>query len=259
METIAVIAQRGGVGKTTTAHALGVGLRLYHGAEVLFIDLDAQGNLSRTLEADPAAADIVSVLTGRIPAAEAVQHTEHGDLIASSKALTGAEGEESLRTVGREYRLKKALEPLSGMYTHVIIDTPPALSILTINALTAADKVIIPAQAEDYSLSALERIRETLDAVRTYTNPSLQVDGILLTRYTGRAIISREMAEMIGEAAEQMGTRLYNTRIRECTAIKEAQAMREDIYTYSPRSNAAKDYRAFLNEISNTEGNEHDG
>lgn len=249
MEVIAVIAQRGGVGKTTTAHALGVGLSLYHGADVLFVDMDAQGNLSRTLEADPSAGDIVSVLTGRTEAKDAVQHTPHGDLIASSKALTGAEGEEALRKVGREYRLRKALESLSGAYTHVVIDTPPALSILTVNALTAASKVVIPAQAEDYSLSALERLRETLDAVKAYCNPSLQVDGVLLTRYNGRAVISRDMADMIGEAAEGMGTRLYETRIRECTAVKEAQAMREDIYNYAPRSNAAKDYRAFVAEF----------
>ncbi len=248
MEVIAVIAQRGGVGKTTTAQALGAGLTLYHAADILYVDMDAQGNLSRTLEADPSAGDIVSVLTGRTEAKAAIQHTPHGDLIASSKALTGAEGEEALRKVGREYRLRKALETLSGIYSHVVIDTPPALSILTVNALTAASKVVIPAQAEDYSLSALERLRETIEAVQAYTNPSLQVGGILLTRYNGRAVISREMAEMIGEAAEGMGTRVYETRIRECTAIKEAQALREDIYSYAPRSNAAKDYRAFVAE-----------
>lgn len=252
MVTIAVIAQKGGVGKTTTAQAIGMGLSLYHGAKVLYVDTDAQGNLSRTMEADSSGtsgADILSVLTGRRPAAEAIQHTPHGDLIASSKALTGAENEETLSKIGREYRLRKALETVSGGYTHCIIDTPPALSIITINALTAADKVIIPAQAEDYSLDALDRLRETIEAVKAYCNPSLQVDGILLTRYNGRAVISREIADMIAQKAEEMGTRLYETRIRECTAIKEAQAMREDIFNYAPRSNAAKDYKALINEI----------
>lgn len=254
MEIIAVIAQRGGVGKTTTSQALGTGLTLYHGADVLFVDMDAQGSLSRTMEADSSAADISSVLTGRTAAKDAIQHTPHGDIIPASKALTGAESEEALKAVGREYRLKKALESLSGMYTHVVIDTPPALSIITVNALTAADKVIIPAQAEDYSLSAIERLRETLDAVKAYCNPSLQVDGILLTRYNGRAVISRDMADMIGEAAEGMGTRLYDTRIRECTALKEAQAVREDIFSYAPRSNAANDYRAFIGEVIGGKG-----
>lgn len=250
MKKIAVIAQKGGVGKTTTAQALGSGLARYHGARVLFVDADAQRNLSRTLEADTSAgADTLSVMTGRTAAEDAIQHTPHGDIIPACKALTGAENEETLRKVGREYRLRNALEAVSGSYDYCIIDTPPALSILTVNALTAADRVIVPAQADDYSLDSLESLRETLDAVKAYCNPSLQVDGILITRYAGRAVISRDMRDMIGEAAEGMGTRVYDTCIRECVACREAQTMREDIYSYAPRSNAAKDYRAFVDEF----------
>ena len=125
----------------------------------------------------------------------------------------------------------------------------PIRYIITVNALTAADRIIIPAQADDYSLEALSRLRETIETVKTYCNPTLQVDGILLTRFNGRAVISREIADMMEEEASALSTRIYKTRIRECTAVKEAQALREDIFSYSPRSNAAKDYRAVIEEI----------
>lgn len=252
METIAVIAQKGGVGKTTTAHALGTGLAKYHGAKVLFIDMDAQGNLSRTMEADRSGIsgkDILSFITGQAAAEECIQHTAHGDIIASTPALSGAYTLPELSKVGREYRLKKALESISGGYDFCIIDTPPALSILTVNALTACRRVIIPTQADDYSLDSLSALQKTIETVREYCNSSLQVDGILITRYNARTVLSREIGDMIGQAAAGMGTRLYSTRIRENTAIKEAQALREDIYSYSPRSNGAKDYKALLEEL----------
>ena len=250
MITVAVTIQKGGDGKTTTAHALGAGLRL-KGKRVLFVDIDPQGNLGRVLEADMSGAvpDTLSILTGEATAEEAVQHTAGGDIIAATPALVGAEREKALSGVGREYRLRKALEPLSGSYDYCIIDTPPALGILTVNALTAADKVIIPAQADDFSLDAVERLRETIEAVRSYCNPSLQVGGVLLTRYNGRNNVTRYLEELIAEAAERLGARVYDTRIRECSYLKEAKTMREDIYSYSPRSNAAKDYKSFVDEF----------
>jgi len=252
MITIAVIAQKGGVGKSTTAYAIGVGLAKYHAARVLFVDTDAQGNLSRTMEADRSGttgADILEAMTGRATLSASIQRTPHGDIVAASPALSGADREPTLSKVGREYRLRRALETVAGAYDYCIIDTPPALSIVTVNALTAADKAVIPAQADDYSLDAIESLTETIKTVQAYCNPSLQVDGILLTRYNGRAVISREIAEMIEQASGALDTRLYETRIRECTAVKEAQAVREDIYSYAPRCNAAKDYRALVDEM----------
>lgn len=258
MITYAVIAQKGGVGKTTTAQAIGAGLAKYHAAKVLFIDTDAQGNLSRTMEADSSGtmgADALEVLTGRVRIMDAIQRTPHGDIVASSPALSGADREPTLSKVGREYRLRKVLEDVAGAYDYCIIDTPPALSIITVNALTAADRVIIPAQADDYSLEALARLRETIETVKTYCNPALTVDGILLTRYNGRAVISREIADMMQGEAEALGSRIYKTRIRECTAVKEAQAVRDDIYSYSPRCNAAKDYKAIVDEMTGGQDN----
>lgn len=256
MITVAVTIQKGGDGKTTTAHALGAGLRL-KGHKVLFVDIDPQGNLGRVLEADMSGAvpDTLSILTGEATAEEAVQHTGGGDVIAATLSLVGAEREKALSGVGREYRLRKALEPLSGSYDYCIIDTPPALGILTVNALTAADMVVIPAQADDFSLDAVERLRETIEAVKSYCNPALRVAGVLLTRYNGRNNVTRYLEELIAEAAERLGARVYETRIRECAYLKEAKTMRQDIYSYSPRSNAAKDYKAFVDEFTGGQDN----
>lgn len=249
MQIIAITNQKGGVAKTTTTLAIGAGLAR-KGRKVLFVDLDAQTNLSYVMEADATGLTgrtSLDVMEGRASASDAIQHTRHGDIIAASPALAGADA--VLTQVGKEYRLKEALEPLAPMYDFILLDTPPALGILTVNALTACNGCIIPAQADIYSLQGISQLHNTLQTVKKYCNPSLKVLGILLTRFNSRAIISREAADMIGQAAEQMGSRLYTARIRECTAIKEAQACREDIFTYAPHSNAAADYAALIDEI----------
>jgi len=246
MKVISVINQKGGVGKSTTSLALGAGLGL-SGFKTLFVDLDAQGNLSYTLGADGASPSSFAVLTGESQAQQAVQQTSQGPLIASSPALAGADM--AITEVGKEYRLKEALEPLGREYDYIIIDTPPALGILTICALTAAHGAIIPAQADIYSLQGISQLYSTIQTVKKYCNPQLEVKGILLTRYSSRAIIAREVAEMIEATAAQLDTKLYKTRIREATAIKEAQARRQSIFAYAPKSNAAADYKAFVEEF----------
>lgn len=249
MKAIAVINQKGGVGKSTTASAIGGGLTL-EGAKVLFVDLDAQCNLSYLMEASISGltqASALDVLQGNASAAEAVQHTAQGDIIAASPALAGADI--VLTATGKEYRLKEALEALAGLYDYCVIDTPPALGVLTINALTACNGCIIPAQADFLSLQGIGQLHGTIETVRKYCNPGLKVYGIVLTRYSARAVISREVSAMMEETASSLQTRLYKTRIRECTAVKEAQAMRQPIYTYAPRSNASADYTALVKEI----------
>ena len=248
-KTIAIINQKGGVGKSTTAAAIGAGLSL-KGFRVLHIDLDAQGNLSYTLGADATGLTGISaleVLEGRTDAKSAIQHTQQGDIISSSPALAGADT--VLTAVGKEYRLKEAMEAVSALYDYIILDTPPALGVLTVNALAACNGCIIPAQADMYSLQGIQQLYGTLQTVRKYCNPSLKVMGILLTRYNGRAVISRDVAEMLEGMASQMESKLYKSRIRECTALKEAQAVKQDIFSYAPRSNASADYRALVDEI----------
>lgn len=250
MRTYTIINQKGGVGKSTTAAALGIGL-IRRGFKVLFIDLDAQGNLTYSLGADGAGLSgksALDVLMRAATAEEAAINTDSGaHLIPSTPALVGADM--ALTATGKEYRLKEALKAVGDKYAYCIIDTPPALGILTVNALTAADEAIIPAQADVFSLQGITQLYSTIQAVQQYTNPALNIAGILLTRWSGRAIISRDIAELLENTAERLHTRLYNAKIRECTALKEAQAQRVDIYSYAPKSNAAADYTDFVEEV----------
>lgn len=245
MEVIAIVNRKGGVGKTATAQALGAGL-IRKGYSVLYIDLDSQTNLTYGLGADAAGLSSMDVLTGEATAQEAIQHTPQGDVIAGAEALAGADA--AIDGTGKEYRLKEALDGLQ--YDYCIVDTPAQLGTLTINALTAADGVVIPVQAEVYSLQGIGQLSKAIEAVKKYCNHDLYIRGILITRYNGRAIISRDMQSNLEEAAQQLKTRLYSTPIRECVSIKEAQAQQQDIYSYAPRSNAAKDYAAFIEEFT---------
>lgn len=246
IETIAIVNRRGGVGKTATAHAIGTGL-VHRGYKVLFVDLDSQCNLSFDVGAIPASMTSMEVLSGTATAQEAIQRTHLGDIIPASPSLAVADT--TLDGTGKEYRLKEALEPLAGIYDYIIIDTPPALGVLTVNALTACNSAIIPAQAEVHSLQGIGLLYETMRAVKKYTNRGLKVKGILITRYNGRAILSRDMKSNLEATAKKLGTKVFNAPIRECTAIKEAQALQRDIYSYAPNSNATKDYSAVLDEI----------
>ncbi|OQA07846.1 MAG: Chromosome partitioning protein ParA [Firmicutes bacterium ADurb.Bin373] len=246
MKTIAIIAQKGGTGKTTTAHALGAGLAR-RGHRTLLIDLDAQSNLTYVVGADTHRAGAYEVLTLQATAAQATQHMGLVDIIPAGPGLAGADL--TITQPGKEYRLRDALRPLAGAYDYCIIDSPPALGILTVNALTAATAAIVTAQADIFSLQAIGALAATLDAIRQHTNPALIVGGILLTRYNPRAILSRDVTDMMQDAAGAIRAHVYAARIRECTALKEAQAMKQDIFTYSGRSNGAADYDAFLDEL----------
>jgi len=247
---LAIINQKGGVGKSTTAEALLYGLSL-KGFSCLAIDLDAQGNLTYTTGARTDGATALGVLAGEVKAKDAIQQTISGDIIPASKALAGADA--FIKETGKEYRLKEALEDIAGLYDYIIVDTPPALGILTINALTACDSVVIPAQADIYSLQGIEQLAETIKPVRKYTNPKLQIAGILLTRYSPRSILSREVAELAGQLAERLGTKLFTATIREAIAVKEAQISQRPLFEYAPTANVTEDYRAFINELLDDE------
>ncbi len=217
------------------------------GYKVLFVDLDAQGNLSYALGVDTRALTSLEVLTGTATAEEATLTTPGGNIIPASPALAGAES--LIKDTGREYRLKEALETIRSSYDYIIIDTSPALSILTVNAFTASDKLIIPTGADTFSLQGIVGINQSISAVKKYCNPSLRIDGILLTRYSSRAVLSRDLATLADQIAAMMETRVYKTTIRENISIKEAQTSRTDIFTYAPKSNGAADYNAFIDEF----------
>lgn len=243
---VSIINQKGGVGKSTTSQSLAAGLSL-KGYKVLLIDMDSQGNLSFSVGADKESVSTLEVLKRQASAEEALQHIGNLDIIPASISLAGADMQ--LTEMGKEYRLKESIEPLKKGYDYIIIDTPPALGILTINALTASDSVIIPAQADIYSIDAIGQLYGTIRAVKQYTNKDLTITGILLTRFSDRTVLSRDLANMIKGTAEQLGTRLFNSTIREAIVIKEAQASKADIFAYAPKSKVAADYMGFVEEF----------
>ena len=245
-EIIAVINQKGGVGKTTTTLAIGAGLIL-RGFKVLYIDLDAQTNLSHTLKAQNNVSSVMELLEKKVKITDVIQQTSQGDIIPSSPALSGADA--FITEVGKEYRLKEAINSIKENYDYILIDTPPALGVLTINALTACTGIIIPAQADTYSLQGINQLYATIETVRQYCNNSLEIKGILLTRYSARAILSRDISDIMEQTAKQLNTKLFKTAIRETIAVKEAQANQQDIFSYAPKNNAALDYTDFINEL----------
>jgi len=271
---IVITNQKGGVGKSTTAEALAEGLTI-KGYRSLLVDLDPQGSITLTAGINPDEPTSYELLTRSIDTQEAVQqrtqqvtqqhtqedaqqHTQEvnrrADIIAAGKQLARLDME--LTTARKEYQLKEQLTPLLPVYNFIVIDTPPALGILTVNALTAADSLIIPAQADVYSLQGIRQLKDAIDAIQAYTNPGLSLDGILLTRHTPRSIISRDMTEAANATAKRIGTFLYRTVIRENVAVKEAQANQRTIYDYAPKSNAAVDYMAFVDEYLERSGKE---
>lgn len=243
---IAITNQKGGVGKTTTTMNFGAGLR-NRGKRVLLIDMDPQCSLSyimRGIEDGPTVQDLI--LDPQADAAPVIQHLEEGDLIRSSRDLVTLEIQ--LTDVGRAFRLSKVLKQLSAQYDYIIIDSPPALGILTVNILTASNGVIVPALSDIFSLQGVGELFTTIQSVKEYCNPNLQLYGILMTRLSERRILDRSMREMLDETAQQMGTRVFAASIREAVAVREASAERQSIFAYAPRSNQAKDYERFMEE-----------
>lgn len=250
MHIFAIINQKGGVGKSTTAAALWAGLTL-KGYKTLAVDLDAQSNLSFIVGADTDGKTALSMLTEEIPASEAIRHLDPGDIIPASKNLAGIDA--ILDGTGREYRLKEALETVKDDYDYIIIDTPPQLGIMTINALTACNSVIIPAQADILSLQGIEQLSQTMQPVKKYCNHGLEIAGILLTRYSSRAALTRDLTEYTKQLAEKLKTKVFGSPIREGIAVKEAQINRRTLFDYAPKSKAAADYAAFIDELLNDE------
>lgn len=250
MKTLAIANRKGGVGKTVTAHSIGAGL-VKNGYRVLYIDLDSQGNLTDNMgavrNAQRSVSDVLGRKRGRSRTGEAVQHTSQGDIIGADDMLSVADL--TLTADGKEYRLKNALAEIASDYDFTIIDTPPALGVLATNALAASDYVIIPAQAEAHSVEGIKLLSETVEAVRKYCNPGIRIEGILMTRYNKRARISRAMLYEITNFAERIKTKVFKSKIRECTAIKEAEMTRCDIFRYDPRGHGAADYAAAVKEF----------
>jgi len=246
-KTICITNQKGGVGKTTTTYALGLGLRK-KGYKVLIVDLDPQGNLSFSVGAETEESiTIYEVLKGEYNAEEAIQHTPIIDIIPSNIVLSGVDLE--FTHTGREFLLREALSNVQNIYDYIIVDTPPSLNILTVNAFALSNKIIIPMIADIFSLQGIAQLYETIDRVKRYCNSSINIEGILLTRYNKRIILSSEIkgtAEMI---AKELNTTVFNTHIRSSISIQEAQTKQENLYEYAPRNSAVMDYMQFVEEL----------
>lgn len=243
-KTIAIAQQKGGTGKTTTAAAIGAGLAK-RGDKILYVDLDPQANLTFITRATSDGLTALDILTGT-KATEAVQHTT-ADVIAATPNLAGIDGR--LAGSDRAYRLKQALEDVKRRYDYIIIDTPPALGLLTVNAFTAATSVVIPCLADVFSIQATAGIASTLKTIKAQTNSKLKVAGILVTRYNPRQIITRETVRLLEQSAAAIGTKVFKTKIRDSVAVREAQATQTDLFSYAPKATSALDYGALLDEL----------
>lgn len=245
---IAITNQKGGVGKTTTCSALCGGL-VELKQRVLAIDLDPQGNLTFSLGAD---ADdsftVYDVMKGNCELADAIQHGGVCDVVPSNILLSGLELE--MTGVGREYVLREQLSAISDEYDYIILDTPPALSVLTINAYTASDELVIPMLCEILSLQGIAQLKQTIFAVKRYYNKDLSVRGILLNKYNPRYTLTKEVEELAAMIAQQLETKIFKSRISSSVSIAEAPAHGESIMTYAPRSRPVKEYMAFIEELT---------
>ena len=248
MQTITITNQKGGVGKTTTAQHLAVGLRK-KGNRVLLIDADQQTNLSLATNWNYNIT-IYDVMKGNVSTKDAIFHSSQCDIIGGSFRLANADKE--FDQTGKEYLLKEALEQVKDDYDYVIIDTPPALGVITVNALTCSDKVIIPAQSDVFSIQGLSQLTNLISTVKKYTNRDLEIDGILLTKFNDRTILNRNLKQTLQNVSETIGTKVYKSTIREATAIREAQTKKTNVFDYDKKSKVAKDYSDFVNEFVNS-------
>ena len=246
---------KGGEGKTTTALTLLAGLT-DRGYKVLAIDLDAQGNFSYTLKAH-SSKTILGVITSELTAKESIQQVDKGYLIQSSPALALIDSilDQLEIITGRTMLLKNALKPLKSDFDYCIIDTPPALNTLTLNALIASDFVLVPAQADIYSLQGLKKISDQVKRVNTpkddipALNANLKIAGILLTRYSDRNLLSQDLTTIFNQKASEYNTKIFKSTIREAVAIREAHAQQQDLFSYAPKANVTQDYNNFINEL----------
>jgi len=245
LRVIAFANQKGGVAKTTTTLSLGVAF-MERGFRVLLVDLDPQGNLtmSQGLNPDAIERSMFDVLVHRLPITEII-HRAEVDIAVASIDLAGAELALS-SMIGRERALEKALVEVRDAYDFILIDTPPSLGLLTINAFVASTGVIVPVQCEYLSLRGLVQLENTLAMVRENLNPDVKIEGILPTMFDGRTLHSREAVEIL---EENFGDLVFRNRIRKTIRYAEAPVKGHSIMKYDPTGTAADAYRELAKEV----------
>jgi len=248
MRTLAVANQKGGVGKTTTVINLGAYLGAL-GHRVLLIDCDPQVNTTRAITlTSETAGSLYDVLVGGLPATGAVvsTSTENVDLLPSSPDLAGSEVE-LLDTPNRERSLAAALAGLSGRYDYILLDCPPSLGLLTVNALVAAEAVIVPVQCEYLALEAVSRLMDTIARIRSGLNPGLRIFGVLMTMYDRRTMLSVQVAR---EVRRHYPDLTFRTQIPRNVRLAEAPSFGQPILEYDPLSSGGQAYRSLALEVA---------
>lgn len=241
-KTISFNIQKGGVAKTTSA-VITAEILQQRGYDVLLVDFDPQRNLTHGLAVDKPKCPVADVLTGKTNIKDAILRTEAGlGLLPADRSLF------ALQAALESNALAKVLAPVSGYFDYVIIDTAPALSSLSVNALVASDLIVIPAVLGDFCDLAIRDVLNTIDTVRQQ-NKKLAVAGILITMSKKRYVLDRLVAEQYQRLADSKRIRLFTSKIRQCQKVKEAQMLKTSLLKYAPSCNAALDYRNFVNEL----------
>jgi len=240
---ISLLNHKGGVGKTTSTINIGAAL-VELGHKVLLIDLDPQANLTLSLGISRQSVTIYEALRGE---SEVDPYTVKPglDVVTSTLDLSSAEME-LINEAGREYILQEVFEPVRDEYDFILIDCPPSLGLLTLNALTASDFVLIPLQTEFLAMQGLAKIKQVIQKVRIRLNKKLQIAGVIPTMYDARKVLNRDVVETI---KKYFGPQVFDTYIRDNVALAEAPAQRKDIFAYNRRSPGAKDYLNLAQEI----------
>ena len=249
---IALANQKGGVGKTTTSINLGAALA-QDGQRVLLVDIDAQGNATSGSGIDKSelALDSYDVIVDGAALRDVIVPTDNYDLLPATIQLSGAEIELATQKQ-REYRLQKALMTVSDDYDFILIDNPPALGLLTVNAFTAADAILIPVQTEFYALEGLGQLLNTIELVRKQFNESLDIAGILLTMYDGRTYLAKQVSE---EVRQYFGDKVYHTVVPRSVRLSEAPSYGQAIIDFDPKSIGAQVYTELAQEVLKQYGN----
>jgi len=244
-KVIATVNQKGGVGKTTTCVNLAAALA-ESGQRILLCDFDPQANATSGMGVDKTVSKgVYDVVIGDIPAADAVVHTRFGDVLPSNKALAGA-AIELIGMENREFLLRDALAPLQEQYDFIFIDCPPSLELLTLNALCAADAILVPVQGEYFALEGLSDLMNTVRLVRRGLNPRLQLEGVLLTMFDGRTNLALQVAE---EVKHYFPGKVYATVIPRNVRLSEAPSHGKPITAYDRSSRGAEAYTALAAEF----------
>ena len=244
---IAFANQKGGVAKTTSTVNLGAALR-EHGLRVLAVDMDPQGNLtmSQGIDTEGLEKSMYDVLVHRTPIEDVIYEREF-DVAASTIDLAGAEMALA-QMIGRERALQRALDPVRERYDYILIDTPPSLGLLTINALTASEGVIVPVQCEYLSLRGLLQLEKTLEMIRENLNPDVRIKGILPTLFDARTSHGKESIEVL---RENFGDLVFDTVVRKTIKFAEAPVGGTSVLKYDPKGRGAESYRALAREVLN--------